>query len=90
MKKNRLILITTAFILTLLALFFLPVKVPYTIDSVAKMLPAHRWVLLRGNDGEIITNTENLVSGINNSYQLTSFERGESIILNLDPKLKQW
>lgn len=87
MKKNRLILITTALILTLLALFFLPVKVPYTIDSVAKMLPAHRWVLLRGNDGEIITNTENLFSGINNSYQLISFERGESIILNLNPKL---
>ena len=87
MKKNHRILIIIIIILILSALFFSPVKVPYTIDSVAKMLPAHRWVLSRGNDGEIITNTENLVSGLNNSYQITSFERGESIILNLNPTL---
>ena len=87
MNKNHLILVTTTLILILLALFFLPVKVPYAIESVAKMLPAHRWILSRGNDGEILSNTENFLSGINNSYQRTSFERGESLILNLNSTL---
>lgn len=65
----------------------MPVELPYTIDSVAKIFPVQQWILFRGNDGEILVNTENFVSSVNNSYQINSFERGESIILNLDAAL---
>ncbi|KAA3615812.1 MAG: hypothetical protein D8M58_16630 [Calditrichaeota bacterium] len=87
LKKNYRILIIIIIILAALAIFVLPFKIPYSIDSVAKILPAQQWVLSRGNDGEVLTSTVNHISGENNSYQLTSFERGESIILNLNPEL---
>lgn len=87
MKKNQKNIIIIVTILIFSGIFLLPVEVPYTIDSVAKIFPVQQWILFRGNDGEIFVNTENFVSSVNNSYQLTSFERGESIILNLDAAL---
>lgn len=86
MKTKTLIIIATS--LVLIGIFFLPFKVPYAINSVAKILPAHQWILSRGNDGEILTNTVNNINGINYSSRLFSFERGESIILDIDPSLK--
>ncbi|MGD9488181.1 MAG: hypothetical protein AB7W47_09170 [Calditrichaceae bacterium] len=87
MKKNNRYLSILIIVLTVLGIFFLPIKVPYSIDSVAKILPAQQWVLSRGNGGEILNSTVNFSSGINNSYQLTSFERGESFVLTLNPDL---
>ncbi|MGD9899483.1 MAG: HlyD family secretion protein [Calditrichaceae bacterium] len=85
--KNHRILIIIGIVLAAMGIFFLPIKVPHTIDSIAKILPAQQWILSRGNDGQILTSTINFSSGINNSYQLTSFERGESIVLTLNPEL---
>lgn len=87
MKINKLQIIALISIL-FLAAFFIPFKLSYKINSVAKLMPAQQWILSRGADGDIQTNTINHLSGINNSYQLTSFERGESMFLDLDPKLK--
>lgn len=87
LKTNKTIYIfaaTTIFI----GFFFMPIKVPYAINSIAKILPARQWILSRGNDGEILTSTVNNISGINYSSRLYSCERGESIILNIDPLLK--
>ncbi len=87
MKRKQNIIIIAAISIVLLIIFFLPVKVPYKINSVAKLMPAHQWILSRGTDGDIQTNTINHLSGINNSYQLTSFERGESMVLDLNQNL---
>ncbi len=87
MKLNKTIIILAAS-LVLIGVFFLPIKVPYAINSVAKILPAQQWLLSRGNDGEILTNTVNNISGINYSSRLFSFERGESMILDIDPSLE--
>lgn len=85
LKKKHQVLIIIIIILVISGLFFLPVKVPFIIDSVAKILPARQWILYRGNDGEIITNTVNNLNVTNSIYQRISFERGESIILDMGP-----
>ena len=84
--KNKIIILTL--IITAAILIFLPIKVPYKINSVAKLMPAHQWLLSRGPDGDILTTTIDNLSGINNSYQLTSFERGESMILDINQNLR--
>ena len=87
LKLNRFTIIIAAS-LVLIGVFFLPIKIPYAINSVAKILPAQQWILSKGNDGEILTNTVNNISGINYSSRLFSFERGESMILDIDPSLE--
>lgn len=69
-------------------MFVLPVKIPYKVEGVAKLLPAYQWILSRGTDGDILNYTIDNLTGINNSYKLSSFERGESMILDLDKNLR--
>ena len=88
MKRTQYIIVCITIVILLLATFFLPVQIPYTVNSVAKILPARQWILSRGNNGEILVSSENFISNKNNTYQITSVERGESMILNLDPMLK--
>ena len=84
--KHKIIILTL--IIAAVIIIFLPIKVPYKISSVAKLMPAHQWLLSRGPDGDILTTTIDNLSGINNSYQLTSFERGESMILDINQDLR--
>lgn len=50
-------------------------------------MPAQQWILSRGADGEIQSSIINNLRGINNSYKLTSFERGESMVLEFNASL---
>ncbi|MBI9072645.1 MAG: hypothetical protein JEY94_13665 [Melioribacteraceae bacterium] len=88
MNKRTQIILLIATSFALLCSFYLPIEVPYTISGIAKILPNKQLILSRGSDGDILTNTVNHISGVNNSYQLTSFERGESMLLNLTPTLR--
>ena len=88
MKRKQKIQIIVIVSIVLLAVLFVPFELPYKIETVAKLMPAQQWILSRGTDGDIQTNTINHLSGINNSYQLTSFERGESMLLDISHKIK--
>ena len=88
MKRAQKIQITVLISIILLIVLFVPFKLSYNIESVAKLMPAKQWILERGVDGDIQTSTINHLSGINNSYQLTSFERGESMFLDISSELK--
>jgi len=88
MKKKQNIIISIAVLLILLALFFLPVQIPYKVNSVAKILPARQLILSRGNSGEIIVSINDMLNGKDDTYQIISPERGEATILYLDPMLK--
>lgn len=87
MKNNRIIIISIAGCIILLVLF-LPYELTYKIDSIAKLLPAKQWILARGTSGDIQTSNIDHLNGTSISYQLTSFERGESMMLNINPELK--
>lgn len=88
MKRSQKIQISAIVSIVLLIVLFVPFELPYNIESVAKLMPAKQWILSRGVDGDIQTSTINHLSGINNSYQLTSFERGESMLLDISHNLK--
>lgn len=88
MRKQQKIIVLIIAVLISAGVFLLPIQISYTINSIAKILPASQWTLSRGNDGEILASTKNFISNKNNTYQVTSFERGESMLLNLNPSLK--
>lgn len=64
------------------------IQIPYKIKSMAKVLPVRQWILYRGANGDILTHSRDNFRGKNNSYKLTSFERGESMLLELTNKCK--
>lgn len=88
MSRKQIIQVVSILTIILILTYLVPIEVPYNINSVAKLMPAQQWILMRGVDGEIQTKSINHLSGINNSYKLTSFQRGESTLLNMNPKLK--
>lgn len=88
METKHKILLVSSIILTAAIIISLPIEVPYNINSVAKLMPYQQWILSRGPDGDIFSNTINNLSGINNTYRLTSFERGESMVLDLNNSIK--
>ena len=87
MQKKQKILSIIFIVLVAILIICSPLTVPYKISSVAKLIPGQQLILSRGPDGEILTNTINNISGVNDSYQLTSFERGESMILDLNKNI---
>jgi hypothetical protein len=61
-------------------------QIPYKIKTMAKVLPLRQWILTRNASGDILTYSSNNLEGVNNSFKLTSFERGESMILEFTSK----
>lgn len=87
MRNNKIVQISLIGSIILLTIFFVPYELSYNIDSVAKLLPAKQWLLVRGSNGDIQTSNINHLNGTSISYQLTSFERGESMTLELNPEM---
>ncbi|MFQ5638146.1 MAG: hypothetical protein ACE5IR_09160 [bacterium] len=60
-------------------LLVLPIKIPYSINVPGKLLPAREWILTRGTDGRLITMLMDHKEGMNQSYSVRQFERGDAV-----------
>ncbi|MEW6194007.1 MAG: hypothetical protein AB1521_02495 [Bacteroidota bacterium] len=89
-KQKKTIHIVLAFIIisliTLLISSF--IKIPYRIKTYSEVFPKEKWLLTRGNGGELISNVLDYTKGYTTIYNLSQFERGEFISLNLNKFLK--
>jgi hypothetical protein len=74
----RRIVFVFVFLLIVAAVFFLPVKIDYSVSSYAKLMPSQQWVILRGPDGMYMSTLKNVSDGLNSSYLVNQFERGAS------------
>lgn len=75
------------FLVVCLLMVFVPIRIPYSFESVAKILPVKEWHLKRGQDDSFISelndNSTNVVSHMKN-YK---FERGDIAEVYLDEAL---
>ena len=58
---------------------FLPIKVPYTIETAALLLPEKEWVISRTADGRLISAVQNNLRGTAESYTITGFDRDDAV-----------
>lgn len=57
--------------------------VEYNIYSQGLVIPAKEWTLLRGSDGNFITAFKDNVKGVNTSFNVTEFNRGDVVDFRL-------
>lgn len=87
--NSKIKIIIVFIVLVLISLiFFTPINLPYKIESAAKILPARQWILSRNANNDVLTSSINNLNGISNSYALTSFERGESMVISISDNLQ--
>ncbi len=55
------------------------VQVPYYINTYSEVFPRERWLLTRGDGGQIVSSVINFVKGYTTGYQISQFERGEFV-----------
>ena len=82
MLKNRNI-IFAIIILILIIFLILPIEYPRTIKSKGKLLPYKTWTLAKGTDGRLITSLNDNLTGINDGFTVTQFERGDAVQFKL-------
>ncbi|MCB9248743.1 MAG: HlyD family efflux transporter periplasmic adaptor subunit [Ignavibacteriales bacterium] len=61
----------------------LPIEYPRTIKSKGKLLPYKTWTLAKGTDGRLITSLNDNLTGINDGFTVTQFERGDAVQFKL-------
>jgi hypothetical protein len=78
-KTNRRRLAGPLLLLLIVAVAFAPVDIPYTIESMAKVLPAREWVLTKDQNGFLSVTLHDHLLGIMKSSDDYQFERGDFV-----------
>ena len=68
-------------------LLSLPVRLPSVVNTFGTITSAHKWVLVRGADGQLIASTFNYQTGLSEGYRVSSFDPGSSVNFNLHTSL---
>jgi multidrug efflux pump subunit AcrA (membrane-fusion protein) len=71
--------IIIALIILTIIVIFLPVKYPSSINSKGKLLPHKTWLISKETDGRLTTELIDNVTGLNNEFSVTQFERGDAV-----------
>lgn len=85
---NKHAFIISVSIIVLIGGFLLsPFTVPYELVSYGKIMPARKWVLSKGSDGQLIASSTNYETGVSDGYSVSQFERGTEMQFKLRPTL---
>ncbi|MCZ6633032.1 MAG: hypothetical protein O7G87_06465, partial [bacterium] len=67
--------------------FYWDVKVPYSIETAGKFLPQKEWVLVRGQDGRLISTLYDHVRGKVEDFDVMHVENGDNLTFKLHPAI---
>ena len=65
----------------------MPFKVPYSIKTSGKLVPAKEWILSKGSDGRLIESLFDHQKGVSESFSVTQFDRGDAVQFKLNDDL---
>ncbi|MEM8909774.1 MAG: hypothetical protein AAGD05_18140 [Bacteroidota bacterium] len=69
----------------IVASLFVPVEIPYTFDSTAKVYPLQQWVLQKNRDGSLLSTLHDYRSGLLKDYASFQFDRGDLVSIQFNP-----
>jgi pSer/pThr/pTyr-binding forkhead associated (FHA) protein len=88
MKKTKPVhFMAIAALLLIGTLLLLPVKFPFVVDTYGKIDAAHKWVLVKGQEGQLMASVFNYETGISEGYRVSDFERGSSVRFSFHPSI---
>ena len=79
LHSNKKIFLWGGLILIIIVFLILPVNLKYNIYVKGKLLPVKEWIIYKGSDGRLTSLITNYKTGINESYDVTLFERGDAM-----------
>lgn len=74
-------------IVLLIIVTLLPIKIPHNISVKAKLYPSQEWILVKGTDGRLMSSVVNNQYGVNQTYKVAQFERGDAVEFSLKPNI---
>ena len=77
-----------AVLVVVAALFLLPIELPYSIEVPGKLLPLREWVLIRGQDGRLISTLYDHLLGTIEGYEAMHVDRGDHVTFKLHPAME--
>lgn len=87
LTSNKTLFIWMAIISLVILLLILPIKLNYNLHVKGKILPSKEWVIYKGTDGRLTSLLTNYETGINQSYEVTLFDRGDAMRFNFNNQL---
>ncbi|QQS35387.1 MAG: hypothetical protein IPM56_14205 [Ignavibacteriales bacterium] len=88
LRSNKTLIISSVIIILILLIFILPFKFSYKIHLQGKVLPVKEWTIYKGTDARVTTVLTDNLTGINESYSVTQFDRGDAVQFNFTPGIK--
>ena len=85
-RKSLIIWIVVISVIVLLLI--LPIKLNYTLYVKGKILPVKEWIIYKGTDGRLTSLLTNYKTGINQSYDVTLFDRGDAMKFTFNDALR--
>jgi hypothetical protein len=87
-KRSKTVLSASLFTVIIISLLLIfEIRVPNSIYTYFEVHPQQKWILSRGNEGQIISNIIDFTSMISNNFTIVQFERGESMNFKLLPSV---
>ncbi len=81
--KRHIVLLLT---IVLVGSLFLPLEIPYTFESVAKVYPLREWVLQKTPEGTLSSSIQDYKSGQLHEFASFQFERGDVVHIRFNPE----
>lgn len=83
MKLNRRFVLVVIMVAAVIMLF-LPIKVHYTFEAMARIYPLKEWFLMRGQDDSYVTEMQNYETNVVSHIKSFKFERGDISEVRID------
>lgn len=79
LRSRRSLFIGILVLVIFTLLFALPINLEYKLKVQGKLLPVKEWMMYKGTDGRLTSILTDYKLGINQSYDVTLFDRGDAI-----------
>ncbi len=86
-KAKRALFVFLLFILGLVIIIGSGIKFPNSLSTFSETFPSEKWIIFRGTDGQLTSSLINYKTGLTTNFSVTQFQRGESMVFSLSPKL---
>jgi len=87
LKSNKKIFLWGGAILVIIIFLILPINLKYNIYVKGKLLPVKEWIVYKGTDGRLTSLITNYKTGMNESYDVTLFDRGDAMKFSFNQNL---
>lgn len=87
LNSHKKTIIWIAAILIIVLFLLLPINIKYNIYVKGKLLPNKEWIIYKGSDGRLTSQITNYKTGMNQSYDVTLFDRGDAMRFSFNQSL---